>query len=81
MTRVIGNATFQADGGGDPRASPEPSPEATRSRTPMQQLGQAGELLGRQPPRGAGWRSTPERLETGGAGPDHPLTDRALAAP
>ena len=45
----------------------------------MQQLGQAGELVGRQPPRGPGWRPAPESSGAGIAGPCHPLTDGALA--
>jgi hypothetical protein len=47
----------------------------------MQQLGQAGQLFGRQPPRSPRWRPTPERLGTNVAGPCHPLTDRARADP
>jgi hypothetical protein len=81
MTRVIGDTKFQVDDGGAPRAGPELSAEAIGRGTSLQQLGQAGELLGRQPPRGPGWRSTPERLGTGGAGPCHPLTDSSLADP
>jgi hypothetical protein len=81
MTRMVGDAEFQADDGRAPGASPELSAEAIGSGTSMQQLGQADELRARQPPRGAGWRSTPERRGPGGAGPCHPLTDRALADP
>jgi hypothetical protein len=81
MTRVIGDTKFQTDDGGDPTAGPEFSAKAVGGRTAMQQLGQAGELLGRQPPRGPGWRPTPESLGPDVAGPCHPLTDRALADP
>jgi hypothetical protein len=81
MPRVISDPKCQADDGGDPRAGPELSAEAIGHGPAMQQLGQPGELVGRQPPRGPGWRSTPERLGTGGAGPCHPLTDGSLADP
>ena len=79
MARMRGETEFQADDGGDPRAGPELAAAAIGSGTSMQELGQAGELVGRQPPWGAGWRSTPERLGTSGVGPGHPLTNRAFA--
>jgi hypothetical protein len=79
MTGVIRDAEFPADDGGDPTAGPELSAKAIGSRTSVQQLGQAGQLLGRQPPRGPGSRPAPKRLGTDVAGPCHPLTDRALA--
>ena len=47
----------------------------------MQQLGQADKWVGRQPPRGPGWRQTPERLGADVASPCHPLTDGPLADP
>jgi hypothetical protein len=81
MPRVIGTTKFQTDDGSDPTAGPEFSAKAVGGWTAMQQLGQAGELLGRQPPRSPGWRPTPESLGTNVAGPCHLLTDRALADP
>jgi hypothetical protein len=47
----------------------------------MQQLGQAGELVGRQPSRGPGWRPATERLGADVAGPCQPLTDGPCADP
>ncbi len=79
MTRVIGDTEFQTDNGRDPTAGPEFSAKAVSWRTALQQLGQAGEWLGSQPPRGPGRGPTPERLGTDVAGPRHPLTDRARA--
>jgi hypothetical protein len=78
---MIGEAKFQAEDGGDARAGPEFSAKAVGGGAPMQQGGQAVQLLGRQPPRSPGVRPTPECLGTHGAGPGHPLTDRALADP
>ena len=81
MTRMRGDTTCQADDGGDSTAGPQFSAKAVGGGALMQQGGQAGQLLGRQPPRGPRWWPTPERLGTDGAGPCHPLTDRALADP
>lgn len=81
MTRMIGDAEFQADDGGDARTGPQLSTKAIGCGPALQQRGQAGELVGRQPPRGPGWGPAPERLGAGFAGPCHPLTDGALADP
>ena len=81
MTRVIGDAKFQADDSGDPCTGPELAAEAISSGASLQQRGQAGELPGRQPSRGPRWRPPLERRRPRGAGPCHPLTDRALADP
>jgi hypothetical protein len=79
MPRVIGDAKFQADDGGDPTAGPELSAKAIGGRTSVQQRGQAGKVLGRQPPRGPGRRPAPKSLGADFAGPCHPLTDGPLA--
>jgi hypothetical protein len=79
MTRMVADAQFQADDGGDPPAGPELSTEAIGCGTAMQQPGQTGELLGRQPPRGSSWRPVPEGIGTSVAGPFHPLADGPLA--
>jgi len=81
MTGMIGDAEFQADDGGDASAGPQRSTEAVGYGPSVQQLGQASELVGRQPPRGPRWRPAPERLGAGLAGPCPPLTDGALADP
>jgi hypothetical protein len=81
MAWMIGDTKFQADDGGDSTAGPQFSAKAVGGGALMQQGGQAGQLLGRQPPRGPRWRSAPERLGAGFPGPLHPLTDRALADP
>jgi hypothetical protein len=78
---MIGDAEFQADDGGDARTGPQLSTKAIGDGPSMQQLGQAGELGGRQPPRGPGWRPVTERLGAGFAGPFHPLADGVLADP
>jgi hypothetical protein len=79
MTRMRGDTKFQADEGRDPAAGPEVPAEAVGGGASMHQCGQAGQWLGRQPPRGPGGRPTPEGLGTAIAGPRQPLTDRALA--
>jgi hypothetical protein len=81
MTRMIEEATCQADDGGDPRTGPERSAEAISSGTAMQQLGQTGEVLRSQPPRGSWGRPAPERFGAGVASPFHPLTNGSLADP
>jgi hypothetical protein len=79
MTRMIGDAEFQADDGGDASTGPQLSSKAIGSGPSMQQLGQTSELVGRQPPRGPRRRPATERLGTTVAGSCHPLTDGALA--
>ncbi len=78
---MIGDAEFQADDGGNARTGPQLSTKTIGYGPSLQQLGQAGELVGRQPPRSPRGRPAPERLGAGGAGPCHPLTDGALADP
>jgi hypothetical protein len=80
MTWMIGDAKGQADDGGDARTGPQLSTKAIGYGPSMQQLGQASELVGRQPPRGPGWGPAPERIGAGGACPFHPLADGSLAA-
>jgi hypothetical protein len=81
MTRMIGDAEFQADDGGDASPGPQLSAKAIGCGPSMQQLGQAAELVGRQSPRGPGWRPATESIGAGVAGPFHPLTDGSLADP
>jgi len=79
MTGMIGDAKFQANDGGDASTGPQLSTEAIGHGPSMQQLGHAGELVGRQSPRGPGRGPAPEHRGAGFAGPCHPLTDGALA--
>ncbi len=59
MPRVIGDTTFQADDGRDPTTGPQLSAKAVGGGTLMPQGGQAGQVLGRQPPWGPGGRAAP----------------------
>ncbi len=81
MPWMIGDTKLQADDGGDPTAGPEFPAKAVGGGASLQQCGQVGQLLGRQPPRGPRWRPTPERPGTDVAGAFHPLTDRTRADP
>ena len=54
MTRMIGDAKFQANDGRDPRAGPELSAEAIGCGTALQQSRYVGALLGSQPAGGPG---------------------------
>ena len=81
MPRVRGDTTFQADDGRAPTAGPQLSATAVGGGALRPQGGQAGQLLGRQPPWGPGGRAAPERLGPGFPGPPHPRTDRAFADP
>jgi hypothetical protein len=78
-TRMRGEAKFQADEGGDSRTGPQLSTTAIGCGPSMPQLGQAGELLGRQAPRGPGGRPATERRGAGCACPMHPLPDGSRA--
>ena len=79
MPRMIGDAECQADDGGNACTGPQLATEALGEGPALQERGPAGERVGRQPPRGPGWRPAPERLGSGFAGPGHPLTDGPLA--
>jgi hypothetical protein len=81
MTWMRGDAECQADDGGDARTGPQLPTKAIGDGPSLQQLGQASELVGRQPPRGPGWRPATESLGAGFAGPCHPLADGAFADP
>ncbi|HEX2242980.1 MAG TPA: hypothetical protein VHK27_06970 [Gammaproteobacteria bacterium] len=79
MDRMIGDAKLQANDRGDPATGPHLAAEAIGFGPMMQHFGQAGQLRGRQAPRGArGW-VMPERLWSTRAGTLHPLTDRGFA--
>jgi hypothetical protein len=60
-------------------SGPEVAANAIGGRTWMQEVGHAGELLGRQPAWGAGRGTMPQRVGTSGAGTCHPLTDGPFA--
>jgi hypothetical protein len=75
------DAECQADDGGDAGPGPQLATKAISCRPARPQPGQAGELVGRQPPRGPGRRPATERRGADVAGPCHPLTGGPLADP
>ncbi len=79
MDRMVGEAKFQVDHRGDPSAGPDLPPEAIGFGATVQQVGQAGELCGREPARGPGRRAVAQGVGTLLAGTLHPLADGPLA--
>jgi hypothetical protein len=76
---MIGNPIFELEHGGNPPTGPELSPKAIGFGPPLQELGQAGELLGRKPARGPGGWTVAQGIGAFLAGALHPLTDGAFA--
>ena len=76
MTRMVHDAKFQLNDGRDPPSRPELAAKTIACGTPLQQLGQAGPLLGREPAARSGWRAVSEGVRAPLAGAFHPLTDR-----
>jgi hypothetical protein len=76
---MIPNAPFQVDDRRNPAASPELAPEAIGLGTAMQELGQASQLLSRQPPRSARWWPVAQGLWSPLVGTFHPLADGPFA--
>jgi hypothetical protein len=79
MPGMVGNPIFELKHSGNPPTGPELSPKAIGFGPPLQELGQAGELLGREPARGAGGWTVAQGLGASLAGTRHPLTDSAFA--
>jgi hypothetical protein len=79
MTGVVGNPLFELHHRGDPPPGPELSPTTIGFGTPLQELGQASELLGREPARGPSGRTVAQGARPLLAGAFHPLTDGAFA--
>jgi hypothetical protein len=79
MAGMVGNPVFELHHGGDPPPRPELAPKAVGFGPPLQALGQAGELLGREPAWGPGRRTAAQGVGALLAGARHPLTDRACA--
>jgi hypothetical protein len=79
MARMVGDAECHPNHGRDPAAGPELSPEAVRCGASVQEFGQLGELLGRQPPRGSRGRTMAQSLRAALAGACHPLADGPFA--
>jgi hypothetical protein len=75
---MVGDAEFQADDGGDARTGPQLSTKAIGCGSTLQQLGQAGELCGREPARGPGRGMVAQGVGALLAGALHPLTDGAF---
>jgi hypothetical protein len=70
---------FELKPSGNPPAGPDVPPNAIGCGPPGQELGQAGELCGREPARGAGGWTVAPGIWAPLAGTLHPLTDRAFA--
>jgi hypothetical protein len=81
MTRVVHDTEFQLNDGRDPPPRPELAAKTIGLGTPPQQLGQAGQLLGREPTACSRWRAVSEGVRSRLAGAFHPLTDGPLADP
>jgi hypothetical protein len=81
MTRMIGDAKLQADDGGDPRAGPEIAAKAIGGGTSVQEGGQPGEPLGREPAWGPRWGPVAEGFQPSCPGTLHPLADSGCADP
>jgi hypothetical protein len=79
MARMIRDAKFRMNDGGDASARPERPSEAMGFGAVLQQGRQAGELVGGQSSRGTGTWTVAEGLRTTLLASLHPLTDRALA--
>jgi hypothetical protein len=62
VTGMVGNPILKLHHRGDPPTGPQLSPNATRCGPPLHEFGQAGELLGREPARGAGRRMVAQSI-------------------
>jgi hypothetical protein len=78
---MIPDTKFPLQHSGDPAAGPELSPKAIGFGPSVQELGQTGELLGRQPARGTRWGPVAEGLRASHAGTPYPLADGSFADP
>jgi hypothetical protein len=79
MCWMVGNTTLQTDHRRNAGAGPQVATKAVGSRTTTQQPGQARQLFGRQPPRGAWCRMALQGLGASPTGTRHPLADRPFA--
>jgi hypothetical protein len=79
MTGMVGNPIFELNHGGDSPTGPELSPKTIGFGPPVQEFGQAGELLGREPARGPGGWTVAQGVRARLASALHPLTDGAFA--
>jgi hypothetical protein len=79
MSGVGGNPLLELNHRGDPPPGPELSPKAIGCGPPVQACGQAGERLGREPPRGPGRWTVAQGVGPLLAGAFQPLTDSAFA--
>ncbi len=77
--RVIGDAELQPKGRGDSAPRPDLATEAIGLGTPVQEVGEAGELRGSQAPGRARWRAMPQRWWASLAGTFDPLAHGRLA--
>jgi hypothetical protein len=78
MTGMVGNPILEPNYRGDPPPGPQLSTKAIRCGPPLQEFGQAGELLGREPARGSGRRTVSQSIGAFLVGALHPLTDGAF---
>jgi hypothetical protein len=79
MARMIGDPKDELHDGGNASTSPELPPKAIGFGPSMQQRGQAGELLGREPARSPRRGPMAEGLRASLAGTSHPLADSRFA--
>jgi hypothetical protein len=79
MPGMVGNPIFELKHSGNPPAGPDVPPKAIGFGPPLQELGQAGELFGREPARGAGGWTVAQGIWAPLACTLHPLTDSAFA--
>jgi hypothetical protein len=75
----VGDANFAVDHRGDPSTGPDLSSQAIGFGPTLQECGQTGQLVGRQPAGSTGAGAVPEGSRSPLAGPRHPLADRPCA--
>ncbi len=79
MHRVVGDAELQLKDRGDSAPRPDLATEAIGLGTPVQKVGEAGKLLGRQASGRARGSVMPQRLWASLTGTFHPLAHGRLA--
>jgi hypothetical protein len=78
---MVGDAKCQPNHRRNTPTGPALPPKAIGLGPSVQEVGQAGQLLGREPAWGPRWRSVAEGLQPSCPGALHPLADGGFAAP
>jgi hypothetical protein len=77
--RMVPDAKFEVNDNGDARSGPDLAAKAVGFGTPVQELGQAGQLAGRQAAGDSGRRTVLKGRWALRAGTCHPLADSGVA--